>query len=196
MNERHLTYLASPAWADALRTELAPWLDSAVDIGDDVLEIGPGPGLTTDLLSARAASVTAVEADAGLAEALVQRLAGTNVAVIHGDGTALELAADRFSAATCFSMLHHMPTAQAQDRLFAELRRVLRPGAALVGIDAVDTERMRAAHTDDTFVPVDPATLGERLRRAGYVDVVVDVVAAAFSDYQIRFTAAKPGASC
>jgi len=132
--------------------------------------------------------VTAVEVDADLAQALALRLAGTNVTVVHGDGTALDLAADRFSAATCFSVLHHLPTPQAQDRLFAAVNRALRPGGVFVGVDSADTELVRGAHVDDTFVPVAPATLGERLGRAGFVDVTV----APFGEHQIRFTGTKP----
>src|ERR1700677_3883482 len=109
MNSTHLRYLASSEWADALRTELLPWLETTVQLGDDVLEIGPGPGLTTDLLRHRVAAVTAVEIDTRLAADLAVRLAGTNVEVICCDATELPLPADRFSAATCFAMLHHMP---------------------------------------------------------------------------------------
>jgi hypothetical protein len=31
-------------------------------------------------------------------------------------------------------MLHHMPSPRRQDRLFAEIRRVLQPGGILVGV--------------------------------------------------------------
>jgi SAM-dependent methyltransferase len=180
--------LASSDWAKALQTELLPWLDSIAKLGDDVLEIGPGPGRTTDLLRTRAAAVTAVEIDDDLAAALADRMAGTNVVVVHGDGTALDLPAGRFSAATCFSVLHHMPSPQAQDRLFAELNRVLRPGAVFAGVDSADTDVIRQAHSGDTFVPIDPSTLGDRLLGAGFVDASV----AAFGEHQIRFTAVKP----
>ena len=170
-----------------LETDLLPWLVGVADLGDDVLEVGPGPGLTTDLLRARADRVTAVEVDGALAAALAERLSGSNVEVIHGDGTDTGLASGRFSAATSFAMLHHMPTPELQDRLFAELYRVLRPGGAFVGTDSRDLEAIRAGHVDDVFVPVDPATLGSRLGAVGFRDVMVDV-----GDYQIRFSASKP----
>src|SRR5262245_20473648 len=63
MNQSHLTYLASPEWAQNLRVNLLPWLRETVDLGDDVLEIGPGPGLTTDLLLQLTTRVTAIEID-------------------------------------------------------------------------------------------------------------------------------------
>jgi SAM-dependent methyltransferase len=187
VNKTHLEFLASPDWARMLETDLLPWLDAVADLGDDVLEIGPGPGLTTDLLRARAARVTAVEVDDALAGALARRLAGSNVEVIHGDGTETGLAPDRFSAATSFSMLHHMPTPGLQDRLFAEVHRVLRPGGAFIGTDSRDLDPIRAGHVDDVFVPVDPATLPGRLEAVGFGAVSVDV-----GDYQIRFHATKP----
>jgi SAM-dependent methyltransferase len=187
MNESHLQFLASPEWAQMLQTDLLPWLDGVASLGDDVLEIGPGPGLTTDLLRQRAARVTAVEVDAGLAAALAQRLSGTNVGIIHGDGTRTGLPTDRFSGATCFSVLHHMPAAELQDRLLAELCRVLRPGGAFVGTDSRDLDMIRTGHADDVFVPVDPDTLGARLEAAGFTGVALEV-----GDYQIRFSATKP----
>ena len=54
MNETHLRYLASPQWAATVRDDLLPWVLGSSDLGDDCLEVGPGPGVTTDLLRARA----------------------------------------------------------------------------------------------------------------------------------------------
>jgi 16S rRNA A1518/A1519 N6-dimethyltransferase RsmA/KsgA/DIM1 with predicted DNA glycosylase/AP lyase activity len=79
-----------------LRNDLLPWLVEVADLGDDVLEIGPGPGLTTDLLRQRAARVTAVEVDAELAAALAERFAGTNVEITQGDGTPHRVACGSF----------------------------------------------------------------------------------------------------
>jgi SAM-dependent methyltransferase len=189
VNESHLKFLASSEWAEILQTDLLPWLVAVADLGDHVLEIGPGPGLTTDLLRQRTARVTAVEVDASLAAALAERLSGTNVEVIHGDGTATGLPADHFSAATCFAVLHHMAAPELQDRLFAELWRVLRPGGAFVGTDSRDIDIIRAGHEDDVFIPVDPETLGARLEAAGFTSVGLEI-----GDYQIRFTATKPQA--
>ena len=182
MNESHLQFLASPEWARMLEADLLPWVEAAGDLGDDVLEIGPGPGLTTDLLRARVARLTAVEIDPTLARPLEERLAGTNVTVICADATGAGLDDDRFSAATCFSMLHHMPSADHQDRLFSELHRVLRPGAIFVGVDSRDLEAIRTGHAGDTFVPLDPELLPERLAAAGFGPTAIDI-----GDYQFRF---------
>src|SRR5262249_36583776 len=106
MNEGHLIYLASPEWAEALRTEFLPWIPETADRGDHVLEIGPGPGLTTDLLLELGPRVTAVEIDADLAAKLGDRL--PSVKVVRGDAITAELPGGQYSAVTCFSMLHHM----------------------------------------------------------------------------------------
>ena len=187
VNEMHLQFLASPEWAQMLETDLLPWVLEVADLGDDVLEVGPGPGLTTDLLRTRTARLTAVEVDAQLATALAARLSGTNVNVVQADATKSGLEPNRFSAATCFSMLHHMPAPELQDQLFAELHRVLRPSGALVAADSVDAEAIRQFHVDDVFVPVPPDTLGDRLEAAGFTHIDIDV-----GDYQMRFHATKP----
>ncbi len=187
MNEAHLQFLASPDWARWLETELLPWLAQVAELGDDVLEVGPGPGLTTDLLRQRAPKVTAVEIDADLASALATRLAGTNVEVVHADATDTGLAANRFSAATCFSMLHHVPSPEMQDRVFTEVHRLLRPGGAFLGTDSVDGELIRQFHDGDVFVPIPPEDLGRRLEQAGFEALNVDV-----GEFELRFHARKP----
>jgi SAM-dependent methyltransferase len=186
MNEGHLQFLASPEWAQWLEGELLPWLVAAADLGDDVLEIGPGPGLTTDLIRPRTKKLTAVEADGALAAALAERLAGTNVEVLHRDALDSGLPSDRFSAATCFSMLHHLPEPDLQDQLFSEVHRLVRPGGVFLGTDSLDRDAIRMFHEGDTFVPMDPDTLGSRLEAPGFTDVEVER-----TDFELRFIAHK-----
>ncbi|MCX4092970.1 class I SAM-dependent methyltransferase [Nocardia sp. alder85J] len=183
MNQSHLSYLASPAWADTLRIRLLPWLrEHVADLGA-VLEIGPGPGLSTDLLLELGATVTAVEIDPDLADGLRRRLPAATV--IHGDAAAADLPAGHFTAATCFAMLHHLPSPEHQDRLFANVRHALRPGAPLLGTDAIDSAAIRHGHLDDTFVPVDPETLPARLTAAGFEHITVT----AHDEHHFRFSA-------
>jgi len=104
VNREHLQLCASAEWAALVRDELLPWVLEDSDLGADVLEIGAGPGLVTDLLLRLAPRVTAVEVDEALAEGLRQRLAGQQVEVITADATELPLPSDRFSAAACFTM--------------------------------------------------------------------------------------------
>jgi SAM-dependent methyltransferase len=132
-----------------------------------VLEIGPGFGATTQVLAGRAADLTAVEVDPRLAERLRERLPAT-VTVLTGDGADLPFPDARFDAVVCFTMLHHVPAARLQDRLFAEARRVLLPGGVFAGSDSLVSPRFRLLHVGDTMVPVPPETLAERLTAAGF----------------------------
>ena len=186
MNEAHLEFCSSPEWARLVEDELLPWVLDGYELGDDLLEVGPGPGLTTDVLRRKAARVTAVELDLDLAGKLASRLAGSNVTVIAGDVTRLPFPADRFSAAACLTMLHHIPSPALQDAALAELARVLRPGGSLLGSDGLDTPARREIHQGDVFVPVDPATLEARLRAAGFTRARV-----ALMGDRLKFAATK-----
>ena len=187
MNEAHLRICASPEWAAFVESELLPWVLREQDLGDEVLEVGPGPGLTTDVLRRQVPRLTAVEIDERLARSLAGRLAGSNVTVLHADATALPFSGGQFSAATLFTMLHHVPSAALQDQMLAELRRVLRPGGLLAGTDGVATPARRELHVDDDYLPVDPATMAHRLAAAGFAGVTVEV-----QDDRFRFTATVP----
>ena len=186
VNKAHLEFCSSPEWARLVEDELLPWVLDGCELGDDLLEVGPGPGLTTDVLRRRAARVTAVELDLALAGKLSARLAASNVRVVAGDVTRLPFPADRFSAAACLTMLHHIPSAALQDAALAELARVLRPGGVLAGSDGLDTPARRELHVDDVFVPVDPGTLEGRLRAAGFGQARVDV-----AGDRVRFAALR-----
>jgi SAM-dependent methyltransferase len=175
VNKAHLEFCSSPEWARLVENELLPWVLDGYELGDDLLEVGPGPGLTTDVLRRKTARLTAVELDLDLAGQLASRLAGSNVTVLAGDVTRLPFPANRFSSAACLTMLHHIPSPARQDAALAELARVLRPGGVLVGSDGLDTPARREIHEGDVFVPVDPATLAARLRAAGFTHAEVDL---------------------
>jgi SAM-dependent methyltransferase len=175
MNQAHLEFCSSEEWAEILRAHILPWALGDRDLGDDVLKVGAGPGLSTDVLRRRVAHLTSVELDGGLATKLAERLKGTNVEVVEADATALPLDSDRFSAATCFTMLHHVPSVSLQDQLLAELRRVLRPGGALVGSDSIASSDLREFHAGDIYLPIDPETFPTRLESAGFVDIAVEI---------------------
>lgn len=157
-----------------MRDVILPWALNGTDLGDDVLEVGPGYGAATDVLSRAVPRLTSVEIDDGLAAMLAERFADVpSVEVVNGDATSLSYADDRFSGAACFTMLHHVPTTELQDRLFAEVARVLRRGAPLVASDSLGSEELEAHHEGDTYNPVDPSTLPDRLAAAGFTDVDV-----------------------
>lgn len=172
MNEAHAA-CGGDEWRGMMR-HIVPSAIGDVDLGEDVLEVGPGYGAATDVVSELVPLLTAVEIDEALATFLTDRFAALDhVRIVRGDATALELDDDRFSGAICFTMLHHVPTTELQDRLFAEVHRVLRPGAALVASDNLANDELEANHQDDTYNPVDPATLAARLEAAGFRDVKV-----------------------
>jgi SAM-dependent methyltransferase len=175
MNQGHLEFCASPQWREMVQETILPEALRGLALGDDVIEIGPGPGLTTDVLRKQSSHVTALEFDPELATALEARLAGTNVDVICGDATAMDLPAGRFTGAASFHMLHHIPTASAQDAVFAELARVLRLGGVLVAADGSENEGTRQFHVDDVYNPIDPATLESRLLRSGFISLEVRI---------------------
>jgi SAM-dependent methyltransferase len=174
VNEAHLRLCASPEWAEYVEGELLPWVLAGHELGDAVLEIGPGPGLTTDVLRRMVPRLTAVEINQTLAVALSERLAGSNVEVFCGDATALDFQTGTFSAVTCFTVLHHVPSPDLQDQLLREAHRVLRPGGLFVGTDGLVTLERQELHRGDIFVPVDPLTLQSRLSETGFRNALVE----------------------
>jgi SAM-dependent methyltransferase len=187
MNEEHLKACSSAEWAETVQKWIIPWVLEGIDLGPDVLEVGPGPGLTTDVLQTLVPTLTAVEIHPELASALAARLAGTGVDVRCADAAATGLASDRFSGAVCLTMLHHVDSVQRQDAVLAEVCRVLRPGGVLAGEDSLDSPELRALHHDDTYTPIDPDGFGARLAAAGFAAVDVST-----NEYAVRFRGTKP----
>jgi ubiquinone/menaquinone biosynthesis C-methylase UbiE len=189
MNKAH-EMCGSDEWRAAIRDVILPWALGEVDLGADVLEVGPGHGAVTDVLSTAVPRLTSVEIDAELAQLLRRRFAGAEaVAIVDGDATALVFDDESFTSAVCFTMLHHVPTIELQDRLFAEVARVLRPGAALVASDSLASDELAGMHDGDTYNPVDPQTLPARLAGAGFTDIAVKS-----NEFGWGATARKPGA--
>jgi len=156
--------------------DIMPWGLDGVELGGNVLEIGPGPGTTTDYLRERVERLTSLEIDPGLAASLRERTRGGNVEVVDGDATEMPFEDGRFSGAVSFTMLHHVPNLELQDRLLRETYRVLRPGAVFAGVDSRDGWIMKVIHIGDVMVLVDPDTFGGRLEKVGFRDVRVDAI--------------------
>lgn len=180
MNRFHRWYCRTGHWRHTIQDQILPWVLRDVDLGDNLLEVGPGPGLTTNMLATRVPKLTAVEIDAELAGRLRDRFAGSNVTVEQGDATAMPFPDDTFTGAVSFTMLHHVPTPELQDRLLREVRRVLRPGAVFAGSDSRPSLVFRLAHLADTMVLVAPDTFAERLEAAGFDGVEVEAGKGAF----------------
>jgi SAM-dependent methyltransferase len=173
MNEVHEELCSSDGWAEYLATDVLPKVLVEADLGDHLIEVGPGFGLATDVLRTKVDRITAVEIDPGYAASLAARFAGTNVEVVHADAAAMGFADASFSSAASFTMLHHVPNPKQQDLLFAEIARVLTPGGTFIGSDSLDSPGFRGFHEGDTCNPVTPEDLPGRLKAAGFADVVV-----------------------
>jgi len=187
MNILHRWYCRSKQWRRIVENDIVPWALDGLDLGQDVLEVGPGPGLTTDLLRRRYGKLTCLEIDSKLAESLRRRLGGSHVTVRLGDGAEMPFEDGSFTGAVSFTMLHHMASASLQDRLFREVFRVLAPGGVYAGTDSLWSRRMVWFHMGDTMRLVDPAGLPARLLAAGFEGVHVEL-----GDGRFKFSARRP----
>jgi ubiquinone/menaquinone biosynthesis C-methylase UbiE len=187
MNWAHAVVCSSGWWARTVERELLPWGLADVDLGDDVLEIGPGFGATTRVLARRSGSLTVVELAESYCERLRRKL-DDDVEIVQADATAMPFADGRFSGVVCFTMIHHVPSAELQNRLLSEVSRVLRAGGVFAGTDSLGTGRaFKLLHVHDTLVPVRPDELPARIERAGLIEPHVDRGSRSF-----RFRARKP----
>jgi ubiquinone/menaquinone biosynthesis C-methylase UbiE len=143
--------------------------------------------MATDILRERTPRLTSIEIDPRLADALKQRLQGTNVKVVEGDATAMPFADGSFSGAVSFTMLHHIPSPALQDRLLAEVYRVLKQGGVFAGSDSRWSMGFHLIHLWDTMVVVELDTFAAQLEVAGFTDVSVKVAKQA-----LRFRARHP----
>jgi ubiquinone/menaquinone biosynthesis C-methylase UbiE len=186
MNENHAQLCPSPEWAAHIQEEILPALLQHADLGADMLEIGPGPGAATEWLRHRVRRLTAVEVDEAAAGQLAERYAGSNVEVVTADATSLGYPDESFDSAGTFTMLHHVPTRAAQDKILAEAFRVLRPGGALLGSDSLASNDLHHFHAGDTYNPVDPGSVLSRLQTIGFGPITVMI------DDVLKFVAHKP----
>jgi ubiquinone/menaquinone biosynthesis C-methylase UbiE len=189
MNENHARVCTSPEWAQHIQTSVLPALTRDVDLGGQMLEIGPGPGAATEWLRTRVRKLTAIEVDEAAAALLCSRYAGGNVEIVTGSAAELSYPDASFDFVGCFTMLHHVPTLAMQNKILAEACRVLRPGGVLIGSDSLASSDLHHFHADDTYNPVDPASVVSRLQTVGFGNVTVMV------DDVLKFIAAKPGES-
>jgi SAM-dependent methyltransferase len=119
-------------WAEGERDldNLLAALGESIDPSDEVVEIGCGVGRLTRVLSARAASVRALDvSDRMLELAREHNAALSNVAWILGDGQALT-GVESDSADACIShvVFQHIPDPEITLSYIRDIGRVLRPG--------------------------------------------------------------------
>ena len=154
MNSNHAKLMPSPEWAAHIQDEVLPQATAGVELGADLLELGPGPGAATDWLRHRVSRLVAVEQEDEAAARLAARYAGTNVEVVSGDAAALGYPDASFNTVATCTMLHHVPTRARQDKVLAEAFRVLRPGGAFLGSDSLPSDGLHHFHEGDTYNPV------------------------------------------
>tara|TARA_Y100000815_G_C13336022_1_gene497865 strand:- start:1719 stop:2363 length:645 start_codon:yes stop_codon:yes gene_type:complete len=73
----------------------------------------------------------------------------TGVDVRHGEATALPFESGSFDAVVCFTMLHHLPSAAAQERLCAQAR-VVRSNGLFLRARTADGVPCSRSHTSAT----------------------------------------------
>ncbi len=191
MNRFHHWYCRSGHWRLKLQSEILPWAVNGLQLAAmaPALEIGPGPGLTTEWLCEHGAGPACLEIDPGLALDLRRRLGAAGVRVYIGDATQMPFDEGRFSIVLAFTMLHHIPSRALQDRMFREAYRVLQPGGILAGVDSSDSWLLRLFHIGDRMLPLVPSELPARLEAANFANVQIDIRGERF-----RFLAYRPPA--
>jgi SAM-dependent methyltransferase len=100
--------------------------------------------------------LVALELDPDAATRLADELACTNVTVQVGDSTQVPFPDESVDSVGCFTMLHHLPTAQEQFRTLRKAFRVLRSGGVLVGADSLASQGLHEFHEGDTLQPDRP----------------------------------------
>ncbi|MEZ5170815.1 MAG: methyltransferase domain-containing protein [Acidimicrobiia bacterium] len=170
--------------------ELTDLLLGSLDIGpdDDVVELAPGLGSTTELVLARnPASYRGVDRDPVSTRRVAAVVAGPGRSVVHASAAATGLPDSSADVAFGEAYLTMQPERLKRD-VATELARIVRPGGR-VGIhevafadDAIDDDRRSAVNSDLTAsikVSVRPETV------SGWVGLLSD----AGFDVHERFTA-------
>ena len=185
MNKNHADLLGTEEWAAHLQNDVLAVITQGIDLGDDLLEIGPGPGAATEWLRHRVKRLVAADLDPATTAALAERFAGTNVEAVTADATALPYPDGSFDTVGMFTMLHHVPTSALQNALLAGALRALRPGGTLIGSDSLPSDGLHHFHEGDTYNPVEPAAFLTRLQTIGFGEVTITV------NYGLMFRARK-----
>jgi arsenite methyltransferase len=157
--------------------------------GEQVLDLGCGPGLLASDMAAAVGpggSVDAIDASPSMLALAARRCAGLpQVHLQPADVAALPFGDERFDAAVCAQVYEFVPDIP---RALAELRRVLKPGGRAVIIDT-DWESCVWYSSDDARMrrvlscwnghcphPHLPRILGPLLRAAGLTVASVNVI--------------------
>lgn len=145
--------------------------------GDRVLDLGAGPGFSSEMLARLGYEVVAADPDhralianRGRVSFDASRIDGT-VSVVRSAAEALPFAGNSFDGAVGLNVLHHVPDLTSVTR---ELARVLRPGAhavfcepGLEHLEKRETQRAIAEH-GETDRPFDVIAFLKEARSRGF----------------------------
>jgi ubiquinone/menaquinone biosynthesis C-methylase UbiE len=187
MNTAEHFFCSSSLWRWFTQRQLLPWVLSRNRLGDHLLEIGAGYGAATACLRQRVDRVTSLEYDHRSTVKLGSHHNGGPGGAVRGDAAQLPFPDQTFSSALAILVLHHLKSREAQDQMFAEVFRVLRPGGIFLAFEITDNWINRVSHFRSTFTPVKPGSAFARLTVAGFSRVAVDLRKGAF-----RLNAVRP----
>ena len=184
-----LKLLGTPEWAAFLHEEVLPVVTRGVDLGDDLLEIGPGPGRRRSGCGTGSSALSPSSSNLRRPPRSGSGSREPTCEAVAGDASALPYPDESFDAVGMFTMLHHVPTRALQDAILAGAFRALRPGGTLIGSDSLASDRLHRHHEGDTYLPVEPASFLTRLQTIGFGEIMLEV-----SD-RLLFRARKPRAA-
>ena len=173
MNAYETWFCGSRFWRWVTWRHLLPWMRQGSELGDQVLELGAGLGAATQELAGRATRVISLEYNHNFAAQLGARVLASNTTVIQADAAALPFADASFSSAIAILMLHHLRSSELQNKAFAEIARVLRPGGVFLAFEIQDGWLHRVGHIGSTFVPLNPLSVQARLILAGFSECTI-----------------------
>jgi len=161
---------ASAAWLGS--SDCVPALLEQIGKGACVLDLGTGSGRLLSGLASRAASVIGVDASPALLEEARRRTADLpehSVDLRLGDMAHLPVGDGEVDVVVANMVLHHLPEPA---RVFPEIRRVLRPGGALlIGEFLPHSEEWMRESLADQWLGLPPTDLTHWLDEAGFGSV-------------------------
>jgi ubiquinone/menaquinone biosynthesis C-methylase UbiE len=188
MNAAEHLFCSSSLWRYFTGRHLLSRILSCAQLGDHLLEIGAGYGAATAHLQSRVARVTSLDYDLNSVRKLKFRNNGGSTIAVCGDASQLPFACQTFSSAVAILMLHHLKSREIQDRMFAEVLRILRPGGVFLAFDITHLWFHPLLHARSTYTPVSPSSLFSRLTAAGFSKITLDVRTGAFRATATRRT--------
>ncbi len=186
MNAFENWFCGTSFWRRVTERTVLPWMLNGYSLGDSVLELGAGPGATTEQLRTRAKRVTSLEYDHGFAAKLGARFSNTNASVLQGDAAALPFPDNSFSSVIAVLVLHHLKSHEQQRRAFREIHRVLKPGGVFLAFEIKDGWLQRFGHIKSVFVPISPSAISEQLISLGFSEITVESKGSSFRICALR----------